>query len=365
MIGQLAGAVRLLAGRGAAAEHLSGLLAGRRVLVVTSPRTAARTDLHRWLPAGATLFTEFRPNPRLGEALSAARMRESCRAEVVLGFGGGSALDVAKAARALPGSAEHAEEVLAGRAAPCVGVGLVLAPTTAGTGSEVTRFATLYRDGRKVSLDAAGVAAEVAVVDPGLTDTCPPALTWSCAFDALAHAVESYWSTRATARSRSYAEAALVRLLPVLRDADALPTAAQRDQLSEAGTLAGHAIDLTRTTAAHAMAYPLTVHLGVPHGLACALNLTWLAPLVEAEAPAGTDTLRRVFDTPPGGLGPAIRALLAARGLATELKPVDAPLAHTLVAEGLASNRVAGTPISLSPDRVRRCLATLWEGSHA
>jgi len=252
-------------------------------------------------------------------------------------------------------------------------------PTTAGTGSEVTRFATLYRGSRKVSLDADGVQADTAVIDPALTDSCPPRLTWSCAFDALAHAVESLWSLRSTALSRHYAETALARLVPVLFNAGDLPTEQERDRLSEAGTLAGHAIDITRTTAAHALAYPLTAHLGVPHGFACALNLVWLVPIVEraaadstvdgrgAEA-AGTaiDTLRRLLGGNAGGLGETIRTLLARRGMPTGrgtggTNPglVGPGLVDLVVAEGLSSNRVSGMPIRLDPEQVRESIVEL------
>jgi alcohol dehydrogenase class IV len=358
-----AAGVRLISGRGSAAA-VPGLLAGRRVLVVASERAAERWKLADWLPPDATVFGAFWPNPTTRQAVAAAAARSGCAADVVLGIGGGSALDVAKAARALPADPSLADDVLAGQSAPLRGAQLILVPTTAGTGSEVTRFATLYRAARKLSLDAAGVRADVAVVDPALTDSCPADLTWNCAFDTLAHAVESMWSTRASQRSRDYAEAALTLLLPILRNAGELPLPPERDLLSEAATLAGRAIDRTRTTAAHAMAYPLTMHLGVPHGRACALNLTWLAPLVEAQAPAGVDVLHRVFGVAPGGLGGQFRALLARRGMLARLA-ADRGLADLIVDEGLSSNRMSGTPITLDRGLVRESILELLEVGHA
>jgi alcohol dehydrogenase class IV len=351
---------RVIAGRGAAAS-IPELLAGHRVLAIASQSAAQRTGLADWLPNDAAVFHRFQPNPTADQAISAAVARSAIGADLVIGVGGGSALDIAKAARALPGDPALADGIIsaAGTGARAE-AGLLLVPTTAGTGSEVTRFATIYRHGRKTSLDAACIQADVAVVDPALSESCPARLTWCCAFDAVTHAVESIWSTRATRQSRDDAMAALALLVPVLREGSRVPTATGRDMLSQAGTLAGRAIDVTRTTAAHALAYPLTVHLGIPHGLACALNLTWLAPMVEPawRWPAAT-ALRDVLGAPEGGIGARIADLLACRGLPTVLGPVPAALADVIVDEGLASDRVTGTPITLDRGLVRASVGKL------
>ncbi|WP_167475311.1 iron-containing alcohol dehydrogenase [Nocardia arthritidis] len=345
----------------------------RSVFVVASAGTVNRLRLDRVLPARARLFSQFRPNPTFEQALAAARARHECGARLVLGIGGGSALDVAKAARALPTEQSAAADVLDGRSAPLADARLVLVPTTAGPGSEVTQFAALYRGSRKFSLDSPGIKADAALVDPALTDGCGPAQTWSCAFDALAHAVESLWSTRSTPVSRTHAVAALTLLIPILRDADPVPSRTERDRLSEAAILAGRAIDLTRTTAAHALAYPLTSHLDVRHGHACALNLTWLATMVEAAEPgdladargpaavaSAITTLRRLFGADGRELGRVIQDLLVARGLPTRC-PSDSgtELVETVVAEGLASNRISGTPIVLDPALVAAAVGDL------
>ncbi|MER5969543.1 phosphonoacetaldehyde reductase [Streptomyces sp. NPDC002055] len=363
----------LLTGRGSFAE-VARVCAGRRILVVAGAGALRRAPVADWLPPDAPTFSAFHPNPTVGQAVEAARLCRASGADLVVGIGGGSTLDVAKAARVLPADPAGADDVIAGRRpAPVDGPELLLVPTTAGTGSEVTRFATLYRGHRKVSLDTPAALAETAVVDPELTETCPPALTWTCAFDTLAHAVESLWSVRSTAESRELATAALTDLLPVLRHAGTLPDPAGRDALSRAATLAGQAIDITRTTAAHALSYPLTAHLGIPHGLACALNLSWLAPLVEtAEPDRVTDargpaavreavaTLRRLFGADAAGtdLAGALRQLLDLRAARPYGTSRDTPL-DPLVAEGMSSNRMTGTPVRLDRDQVRAGLESI------
>ncbi|MFI6172678.1 iron-containing alcohol dehydrogenase [Nocardia sp. NPDC051052] len=365
---------RILTGRGTF-DRLADIAEwdSRSVFVVASAGTAKRLMLDRVLPPGARLFSQFRPNPTFEQALAAARARHVCDAELVVGIGGGSALDVAKAARALPVEESAAADVLDGRRAPLANARLILVPTTAGPGSEVTRFAALYRGSRKFSLDAPDIQADTALVDPALTDCCGAAQTWSCAFDALAHAVESLWSTRSTEQSRRYAEAALSLLIPILRDADPLPSHTERDRLSEAAILAGQAIDRTRTTAAHALAYPLTSYLGLRHGHACALNLTWLATMIEAAEPGdladarGPDavvsaiaTLRRLFGAHGQALGQVIQGLLRARGLPTRCHTDGGTaLVDIVVAEGLASNRISGTPIVLHSASVAAAMGDL------
>ena len=164
-------------------------------------------------------------------------------------------------------------------------------------------------------------------------------------------------------------------LVPVLRDADELPGPAERDDLSRASTLAGQAIDITRTTAAHAMSYPLTAYLGIPHGLACALNLTWLVPLVEAARPEqvvdergpaavreAIDTVRSAFNAQHTSLADVLRTTIDRRVAQPygEVPRSDAELMDLLVAEGLSSNRMTGTPVRLERTEARAGLETIF-----
>ncbi|MFF3570924.1 phosphonoacetaldehyde reductase [Nocardia jiangxiensis] len=251
--------------------------AGRRVLVVASAR--AFRAVEGVLPGTeVALFCGFTPNPRLRDVVAGCRLRDRWRPEVIVGIGGGSALDVAKLVRLLPADIEQARVSLhtTRYEPPAHRTPLVLVPTTAGTGSEVTRFATVFDDHTKLSLDHESVLADVAVIDPDLAVSCPPSLVGSCGFDALCHAVESWWSKRSTPHSREFASEALRALVPLLRRPVSEPDAAERSMLAAAALAAGRAIDITRTTAAHAFAYRLTTQYDVPHGVACLLNLQWL-----------------------------------------------------------------------------------------
>jgi alcohol dehydrogenase class IV len=331
-----------------------------------APALAGR-DVHRW--------QGVRPNPGAEEVQAALdRFRAEPR-DAVLGVGGGSVLDVAKMVAALAAEPGEAADYLAGRRqlqGPRRPV-LVLVPTTAGSGSEATRFATVYLGGRKRSLDHPALRCDAALVDPALAASQPPEVAAAAGLDALCHAVESYWSPRSTARSRTLACRAL-RLLGSRLPAACAGSREARRSTALAAHLAGRAIDATRTTAAHGLAYPLTARFDVPHGHACALNLSWLwayncdvgeedvadgrgaafvrarlAELLEALGTTAADARARVL------------GLVAGLGLATRLRDLgvrEADLGR-LVAEGLASERSAANPRRLTPAAAAAGLGSL------
>jgi len=349
----------LVTGAGMAAL-LPDLLAGfaaRRLLVVGSTSGVARAGLT--LPGQPARFGGFSPNPHLTDVLDGCRLADAYGPDLVVGIGGGSALDTAKMVRSLPADPAAAIEVLAGRAPPRRRAPLVLVPTTAGTGSEATGFATVYVNGVKHSLDHPSVHADLAVVDPELTRGCPADVAYSGAFDALAHALESLWSLRSTAASRMLASDALTALVAVLGRAAWPLTTSDRADLSTASTRAGLAIDRTRTTAGHAFAYPLTARFGVRHGVACALNLVWLLPYTRArlrtrcQDPRGVAFVARRL-AQIGLDGPDLADLLRRTGFSPWLGDhgVAGGDLPGLVAAALGSGRSTNGPVRLDPDDV-------------
>lgn len=268
----------LVAGAGTLAQ-LPQVLARwrpRRVLLVGTRRAVTSSGALGLLgDATVTWFDGVRPNPTWFQAAELVRLVGDVRPDVVVGIGGGSALDTAKIGRLVadpaPGPVAAGRQPKLRKRPPR----LVLVPTTAGSGAEMTRFATVYVDGERRSVEHEAMLADVALVDPRLTESCPPAVTWPAAFDALAHAIESYWSLASTPASRALAWPALTELAAVLGGLE-VPTPRERARLAAAATRAGKAIEHTRTTAAHAFAYWLTAQRQVPHGLACLLNLVWV-----------------------------------------------------------------------------------------
>lgn len=229
---------------------------------------------------------DVQPNPdRAWLEASAARLRaERSRPETVFAFGGGSAIDAAKGLSALlsaPGDARLAsvidDPVVLDRASL---PRLVAVATTAGTGSEVTSFATVWDSAtrRKSSLASDRLVPSIAVVDAELMDGLPRRVTLAAGLDAINQAAEATWSRCASTIPLELAGVALERGLPALERliADAGAREA-RAVMAEASTLAGLAIAQTRTSLCHAMSYPMTAHFGVDHGLACAFTMAAVA----------------------------------------------------------------------------------------
>ncbi|GAA3216512.1 hypothetical protein GCM10010532_043950 [Dactylosporangium siamense] len=335
--------------------------APQRILAVGGRTALARADAAGRLAARqVTWFSDFTPNPRLPEVLRGCALADAVRPDLILGIGGGSAMDVAKMVRGLPAEPAAAHEVLAGRRPPLSRAPLVLVPTTAGSGSEVTGFATVYVDGVKHSLDHPSTHAELSIVDSALTGSCPDDVTYAGALDALAHAVESTWSLRSTTPSRALAGAAMSALVAVLGRTPAPSlSASDREALSTAATTAGLAIDRTRTTAGHAFAYPLTARFGVRHGVACALSLVWLLPLTaerlgrDCQDPRGERFVRRRLDeieTTLAGAG-GMAGVLARTGVSPWLADHGVTEAHLpgLVDAALGSGRATNGPVRLEP----------------
>lgn len=246
---------------------------------------------------------------------------------VLMALGGGSVLDLAKLLRSHPENLdfEACAAALRGHApwptlqhAP-----LWLVPTTAGTGSEVTRWATVWdTDGEaalKRSFDEPWGFADRAWIDPALTLSAPVALTRDTALDSLSHALESLWNRHANPVSDALAVQAARRVLAHLAAVLAAPQALPgREQLALAALEAGIAFSQTRTALAHALSYALTLEQGVPHGLAVAVWLPTACRLA-AGHDAGVDArLQAVFGVPAADAAAALQTWLSGLGVATD-----------------------------------------------
>ena len=232
---------------------------------------------------------------------------------VLIALGGGSTIDLAKAVRSVPADRNFdtiAAALRGERGWPdCVRLPLWAVPTTAGTGSEVTRWATLWdtecSPAVKRSLDEPWGFADQAFVDPRLTVSCPPSITRDVALDTLSHALEALWNHHANPLSSELAIRAAQGVLEHLPACLAnLQSIQAREGLALASLQAGLAFSQTRTALAHALSYDLTLHQGVPHGLACALWLPTAWRLAMGRDVQVDAALARVFDRPVAeGLG--------------------------------------------------------------
>lgn len=221
----------------------------------------------------------------------------------LLAIGGGTTLDLAKLARFELHDVRVAPSFWRANKLPENHKRHTLwcAPTTSGTGSEVTPWATLWdldaQPAVKRSWSSAQGFADQAWIDPNLTLSCPEGLTRDTALDTLAHALESIWNHHANAITRPLAVRSarmVLQTLPALLKSPRNP--GLREQMSQASLLAGLAMSQTQTALAHALSYDLTLKENLPHGHACAVWLPMALDLAAVISPQVQGDLTDIFD---------------------------------------------------------------------
>ena len=219
----------------------------------------------------APVFDAYHPNPDLHDAMAGVQMYREHGCDGIISIGGGSAMDTAKAVKALL-YAKNAEEAIEGQYTEQMHTPHLAIPGTAGTGAEATQNAVVYLDNRKVSLSHPALRPDGVILDAELLESLPMYHKKAAALDALCQGIESYWCTNATDDSRVHAFLAVLGVLDNLKAyLEGDPHAAE--EMLDASFQSGKAIQLTRTTAAHAMSYQLTKTMGYAHGHACMLTL--------------------------------------------------------------------------------------------
>jgi len=222
-----------------------------------------------------TRFSGFELNPKLCDIERGVTQFREADADLVIALGGGTAIDLGKLIGAMACQKGPIREFLLGEA-PIErdGPPLIAIPTTAGTGSEATHFAVAYVDGKKYSVAHPSLLPDYAIIDPALTCSLPASITASTGLDALCQAIESIWAVGTTDESLAYATEALSLALKHLECATNHPHPEARRGMCEASHLAGKAINLSKTTASHALSYAITSQHGLPHGIAVALTIS-------------------------------------------------------------------------------------------
>ena len=216
-------------------------------------------------------FSNFQSNPHYSSVTNGATVFHYGRCDSIIAIGGGSAIDVAKCIKLyfcrLNQSAISNE------------IKLVAIPTTAGTGSESTRFAVIYENGEKQSISDESCLPSAVLLDPTNLTTLPDYPRKTSMLDALCHAIEAFWSVNSTEESRKYSHSAIKLILSSMEfylanqpDGNAI--------MLRAANLAGRAINIAQTTAGHAMCYKLTSLYGISHGHAAALCVRKLWPFM-------------------------------------------------------------------------------------
>lgn len=217
-------------------------------------------------------FSDFTVNPKYAEVCAGVELFKKENCEAVIAVGGGSAIDVAKCIKAFC-QMDCGKNFLLQKIIPC-DIPLLAMPTTAGTGSEATQFAVIYQNDNKVSVDDKVLLPNYVVKEVSALRTLSPYQRKVTALDTLCHAVESWWCVNSTEESVSYSKKATSLFIKNMDEyKDGAGDECVLSEMFDASNYAGRAINITRTTAAHAMSYKLTSLYGISHGHAVFLCL--------------------------------------------------------------------------------------------
>lgn len=302
-----------------------------RTLVVADAFNAARVDL-LGLPGEVAVFGEVKPEPDIPNLEAALAMAGRVRPELVVGFGGGSAMDLAKLVAVLPGSGQGIHDVVGPEKVAGRRAALAQVPTTSGTGSEAGTRALVTDPAtqNKLAVQSRHMLADLAVVDPDLTLTVPSAVTAATGVDALAHCAEAFTSRKAHPLIDLYALEG-IRLVGRFL-ARAVRDGGDREAragLSLASLYGGYCLGPVNTTAGHAVAYPLGTRHHIAHGLSCAVifphTLAFNAPAVPEKTALILDALGLGAATGEGAVREAAYGFCAGLGIEMRLPRLGVP----------------------------------------
>jgi alcohol dehydrogenase class IV len=347
---------------------------GRRAMLVTGRSAMKRTGIadrvSRLLSAAGVdvvPFDEVESDPSGSTIDRGAARAKSENCDLVIGLGGGSPMDAARAVAGLVGLGGSIIDYVRGKAIDRPGLPLINVATTAGTASEITMVAVVLDEERqiKIGMRSPFWFARAAITDPELTMTMPPAITAGTGLDALTHAAESYLSTGATPPSEALAlrSIALVgeHLRAAVADGSNRPA---REGMAMASMIAGMAFANTGLGLAHGLAHPIGARYRVPHGACCGRLLPHVmrhnASVVPERVAAIGAALTRTPITDPQLAAAAVESLLRDVGVPSGVADlgISAPEIATLAKDTLLVGAIRTNPRKVTEEDALKVLET-------
>jgi len=267
-------------------ENIDKYIDGRKTLLITSAGFVKRglVDKIKALTNSiVNVISEVKSHPEFKDLEAIYSKVHKIEFELILAIGGGSVIDASKFFSVYNQKKEYqfVEDIIKGklpkkdyRLIPIISV-----PTTAGTGSEITPWATIWdmSEKKKYSLHLTDLFSEIAIYDPTLTLSVPKDITIQTGLDTLSHALESIWNKNANEITINYAiKSAKLIVENLVALSNNLENLNYRDKVLKASMYAGLAFSNTQTALAHAMSYYITTYKGIPHGIACSFTLPLL-----------------------------------------------------------------------------------------
>ncbi len=220
-------------------------------------------------------FFDFEINPKIEDVQRGVTLFKKDNQDIIVAIGGGSVIDMAKLISVLAVQSLGVQDFIrSNKKIIKKKVPIIAIPTTSGSGSESTHFAVIYDGYKKYSIMHECIQPDVALLDPQFCVNMPKQVAAASGMDALCQAIESYWSIHSTDESKIYSKQAIKQILGTIECAVNNPTRDTAEVMLNASHLSGKAINITKTTALHAISYPMTSYYNIPHGHAVALTLT-------------------------------------------------------------------------------------------
>lgn len=354
-------------------KDVIGELNVKKVLLIKWSETAlenqAGKELYEALyGCDVTELVFEKSNPDIVDLYELYQNKKQEKLELVIAVGGGSVLDIAKSFAAILdneyASIEELRQAIIEKntgkpACPWIGI-----PTTAGTGSEVTCWATVWdaEKGSKLSLEDKRNYAYAAYIEPEFTMSMPMKLVVSSALDAVAHATESYWAKAHNMVSSIYALKAISMIMTNLE----LLMEDQKEEyylaMAEASMLAGRAFSNTKTTACHSISYPLTLRYGIPHGVAVSMLLPALLCMNESKIEQKEALLEAYGAKTMEEAGQRIITILEKAGISYKLSDwnVKKEELDELAKNCFTKGRMENNPVDLTKEDVVKILENIW-----
>jgi len=298
----------------------------RKALLVTSQGFVTRGlvgKIHTYTDHIVGIVSDVKSHPEFVDIHRIYNQAHQNQFELIIAIGGGSVMDVAKfiAVHNEQGY-KFVEDLTKGKtkSRDYTTIPIVSVPTTAGTGSELTPYSTIWdmSSKKKYSLNLPDLFCEVAIYDPMLTLSVPRQITIQTGLDALSHALESIWNKNANPVTISHATTSAKLIMDNLTKlADDLKNIEYRGNLMKACMHAGFAFSNTQTAVAHAISYYVTTHKNIDHGIACSFTLPMLIDNIIGQYDFVDDALREIF----GELSSdKMRQFLKKLGVSTDFK---------------------------------------------
>jgi alcohol dehydrogenase class IV len=255
------------------------LITGNKSYKVSGAKNKIEKQISDYNVTHLSGFGMYPPIENVQEAIDIIQKE---KIDFIIAIGGGTVMDVGKTASVFYKERENIKEhILKEQKPDYKNIKKLIIPTTAGTGAEITPFSSIYINKKKYSINNNNMIPDYIILAPELTYNLDKKITAQTGYDALAQAIEGFWSAKATKESKEYSKEAIHLILPNLKNVVNHPTKKNRELMMMGAHLAGKAIAIAKTTTAHALSHPLMTHKNIPHGHAVSLFLPYFFPINE------------------------------------------------------------------------------------